>query len=396
MASPTFTTTVAALTDALKTVAPVIPKRPHVPALTGALLETDGPDLVVTANDFHTCITVRVPDAVVAPGRMLVPHAEVTKILKALVKGMPKQEREALRVTLRGHDADGTVTVQVGESTIPVRPLSMSEFPERPDIPRAGLVLPRAAFARAARRVLRVCGRDLTLPMTSGVKIVPDHNGLTLTATDRYRAGLAPVEARSALAGFPPEGTQVQGRELEAVLPVLTGDTVALGTGPDPRGDVVALSSHHVSVLLRVHEGELLDCRGVLPERTASTVTVDRAELRAQVDRSAGVLAAKGMRGGLITLVVFSQGLGVAPRIRTGREHMRMPVLVARVDGVSGDGELHFSSECLMDALESFDTDTITVHFQGLGRPAVVSAHPDGLSDAHAFKHLVMPTKCTE
>src|SRR5699024_11274622 len=73
-ASPVFTAQFAELTDALKTVAPVIPKRPGVRAIAGVLVESDGADMIVTGNNFHESIVVRVPDAVATPGRVLVPY----------------------------------------------------------------------------------------------------------------------------------------------------------------------------------------------------------------------------------------------------------------------------------------------------------------------------------
>src|SRR5699024_6511699 len=89
-ATPVFTVQFAELTDALKTVAPAVAKRPRVAAVSGVLLESDGRDMIVTSNNFHESIVARVPDAVGAPGRMLVPHLEVTRTLKALVRGMSK------------------------------------------------------------------------------------------------------------------------------------------------------------------------------------------------------------------------------------------------------------------------------------------------------------------
>src|SRR5699024_6103691 len=141
-------------------------------------------------------------------------------------------------------------------------------------------------FISEARRVLRACGRDETLPMTYGVKIDPaPDGGVSLAATDRYRIAVGHVSARSEPGEPPAEGTLVGGPVLGQMLPVLTGDTVSLGMSPDIFGDVVALSTDRVTVIMRVHEEAFPDCRSVLPEQAATTLQVDRAELRTHIDR---------------------------------------------------------------------------------------------------------------
>ena len=390
-ATPVFTVQFAELTDALKTVAPAVAKRPRVAAVSGVLLESDGRDMIVTSNNFHESIVARVPDAVGVPGRLLVPHLEVTRTLKALVRGMSKPNAESTPVTIRAHGTDEPVTVHVGESAIPVDTLSLAQFPERPDVPATGVTLPGGEFTSEARRVLRACGRDDTLPMTYGVKIAPaPDGGVTLAATDRYRIAVGHVSALTS--GESPTETLVGGPMLERVLPVLTGDAVRLGTGPDPLGDVVTLSTDRVAVILRVHEGTSLDHRAYLPDQTATTVQVDRRELRTQIERSAGVLAAKENPRGLVTVTVTPDGLTTAPHVTNGHGHLRMPALRAHTAGERSI-RVHISSVYLREAVDSFDTSTLTLHLQSWDRPVLVTAYPDGPTDPFAFKHLLMPVR---
>lgn len=392
--TPVFTAQFTELADALKTVAPVIPKRPGARAIAGVLLESDGTDLVVTGNNFHESIVVRVPDAVASPGCALVPHVEVTKVLKALVKGARKQDAARTPVTLRAHGHDDPVTVEVGENSIPVESLPLAEYPERPDVPATWVRLPGGEFIRGARRVLRACGRDDTLPMTCGVKIDPaPDGGIDMLATDRYCLAIGHVGAFSTPGDPPVEGTLVSGLVLEKVLPVLTGETVTAGVGPDIFGDVVALSTDRVTVLLRVHDAKFPDCRSVMPEQTATTLQVDRAQLRMQIERSTGVLAAKQEAARCLTLTLGPDALTVAPRLTQGTEHLRTPPLAAHVSGETSM-RVRIPSAYLADAVDSFDTDTLTLHIQtAWGRPIVATAHPDGLTDPFAFKHLLMPVR---
>lgn len=61
---------------------------------------------------------------------------------------------------------------------------------------------------------------------------------------------------------------------------------------------------------------------------------------------------------------------------------------------VTGEGfRCAFNPYFLADALDTFATETVTVHFTKAARPVVLTAAGGDLDDHTTFKHLIMPIR---
>lgn len=389
-----FTTTRAEFVDALATVSASIVPRSAVPFLTGVLLESHGTDLVLTTSDYDASITVRIPDAVRVPGRLLVSHAELTKLLSAMVKGVRKRDADRASVTVRAQDND-CATVELAGSTIPMELWPIEDYPELPAKPGTVAYAEAEQFATETRRVLRAVGKDDTLPLLTGMKIDISDHGLTLVATDRYRLAVGYVHAGIVTDTVPENGVLIDGALLGKVLPKLRGDDIRLGYGTSPFGDLVSLESGHVTVVARLHnDGEFVRYADHLPNDSEGTVVVDRSELLTQTQRSAAVLAAKMSKHQYtpVSVTVSAGAVRVAPSLDEGAKHVRTPALSARTSGIR-DITLGLNHQFLTDALESFTGDTVTLHLRAPTKPVLLTDTPDGLRDATAFRHMLMPVR---
>lgn len=123
-----FTTTRAELAEALATVGVAIATRPAIRCMGGVLLESRGTDLWVGGYDYDTAVTVRLADAVRVPGRMLLAHGELSKLLTALTKGLGKREANRLPVTVRAEDHQ-CATVELADSAVPMELLPIEDYP---------------------------------------------------------------------------------------------------------------------------------------------------------------------------------------------------------------------------------------------------------------------------
>ena len=87
-----FTVDFRALVDALKTVA--LPTLGHkslpVFSRVSAVVRLD--EVVLTAYDLDVAVTVTLPARQTAPGRMLLEHSSVSKILAAAIKGCSRSD----------------------------------------------------------------------------------------------------------------------------------------------------------------------------------------------------------------------------------------------------------------------------------------------------------------
>lgn len=392
-ASGAFTTTRTELVDALATVSAAIAPRPSLPCMAGVLLESNGTDLWVRGYDYDTTVTVRVPDAVQTPGRVLVSHGELSRLIKALTKGLGKREADRLPVTVRNDD-NQCATVTLADSTIPMELLPVDDYPHLPDTPPVFALVDGEKFTSETKRVLRAVGDDDTLPALTGMKIDVSSHGLTLAATDRYRIAVGHVHAGLLPDAVPTGGTLIDGATLRKVLPKLVGEDIRLGYGPGDFGGLVALESGPVTVITREHsDGEFVKYRKFLPTTSEVTVVVDRAELLTQIQRSAAVLAAKGEKAQPLTFNVDADAVTVAPHLGDGAGKVRTRALPSKVTGPGAGMRIAFGHRFFADAVECFTGDTLTLHINAPTKPVLITDTPDGLHDRTQYRHLVQPVR---
>lgn len=392
-ATAAFTLTRADLVDALSTVGAAVPKRPPLPCMAGVLLESNGPDLLVSGYDYATSVTVRIPDAVENPGRMLVSHSELSKLLKALVKGLGKREADGLPVTV-WNEGDQYAAVELADSTIPMELYPVDDYPTLPAAPPEFARVDGAQFAHETRRVLRAASGDDTLPMLTGMKIDITHDGLELAATDRYRLAVGHLPGDIHADAAPEHGALIDGASLSTLLPKLRGAHVRVGYGPGESDDLVSLESGPVTIVTRLHNrGEFMNYRDYLPTDAPTTVTVDRAALLTQIQRASAVLAAKGHKAQPVALTVDTETLRVAPYLGREAGQVRTRALPATITGHGAGTVIGLRPQFFTDAVESFRGETLTLHIRAYDKPVLITDTPDGLSDHTEFRHLVMPQR---
>lgn len=103
----TFTAGYRALVDALKTLALPAAGRKPLPVFSRVLATVRPGEVELTTFDFDTAATVTLPVTGAAPGRMLLDHPSITKVLAAAVKGSPKASNGgllAVRMLAMGDD----------------------------------------------------------------------------------------------------------------------------------------------------------------------------------------------------------------------------------------------------------------------------------------------------
>ncbi|WP_263247260.1 DNA polymerase III subunit beta [Saccharopolyspora rosea] len=378
----------ATLVHALTTVGMGVTRRPVVPVLGGVLLDGHDGHLTVTTTDYETVVSVRVPEVVRSPGRLLIDYAEATKLLAALVRGTRKRDADAMPVTVRT-TVDGGAVVELGGYTMPVTTYPAEEFPTLPEIPPTMAEVDRERFATDAARVLVAVGTDDTLPMLTGVQMQTAPGALTLAGTDRYRLAVAEVPATTA--ATEDRSVSFPGRVLSAVLKHCTGDRVRLGL--DAAGDWVSLSCGALTVLTRPIEAPLPDYERLFPE-VAVTARADRASLTQAAIRATAVVEAKkhtrdGRAAAQVAVTVDPAGsISVAPVLGEYADAVTAPDHPAEVDGATDTVRVLFTASYLCDAVNSLDGDTLALHLATVTRPVVFTA-----AHAPGYRHLVMPVR---
>jgi DNA polymerase-3 subunit beta len=385
-----FTTDRATLADALTTVGFAVSKHPIVPLLGGALLQARDGYLEITATDYDTTVTVRLPGTVQTPGTLLVDHGEITKLLAALVKGTRKRDADALPVTVRTL-VDGTPVVDLAGYTMPLTSYLAVDYPTMPDAAPTIAEVDREPFTREMARVMVAVSKDEGVPMLLGVNLSITPGAVTMAATDRYRLVVAPLAAVSTTCASKPVEVLVPGQLVASMVKQFTGDRVRIGLDDVANPRIVSLTCDDITVSVRTIDAVFPPCLQLIPATTACTVRTDRAALLTATRRAAAVLDAKRQGNGQVAVTFAGTSVSVAPALDEHADVATAPEQPAIVDGIAAAQAVLFMPGYFADALNSFTGDTITLHIQSnVNRPVVFT---DALADTDAFRHLVMPVR---
>ncbi|MCK2239773.1 MULTISPECIES: DNA polymerase III subunit beta [unclassified Crossiella] len=385
-----FTTDRATLADALTTVGLGVPTRPVLPTLGGARLEASEGHLTISATDYETTVTVRIPGTVQVAGILLVDHGEISKLLGALVKGTGKREADALPATVRTLD-DGTPIVDLAGYTMPVTAYPLEDYPPIPEAVPTLAEVDRDAFARDMARVMVTAGKDDTLPVLTalGLEITP--GAVTMAATDRYRLAVAPLPAVTAVRDAQNARALVLGHVVARVVKRFTGDRVRIGLDDVTAPSMVSLTCGPVTVSVHTVDAQAPPYKQLLPDGAAGIVRTGRDALLTATRRAAAVLDAKRHKNGQVDVIMSGASVSVTPVLAENTDAVTAPTQPATIEGISDGHRLRFNPAYLLDALNTFTGDTITVHTQSTAsRPVVFTNAADGLTDPAAFLHLVM------
>lgn len=412
-----FSASLGDLTDALNATAVVVGSRPPLPVLGGTLIESDGNTVTVSAFDYETSVRVALPVAAAYPGRVLVSHAELTRMAKGAGKGDPAKVWRAhpvglatthtsgVRVARDGgteawsHDA---VTVDVAGFSLPIDGLPIGDYPALPGAAAdtlAVFTVDRDTLAAAITRLAVSAGRDDTLPMLQGVHVEIAPGTLRMATTDRFRLGVTTVPVDT------PDG---QGDHASWLLPVallvkiiklLPAGPVTVSLPPPldtiGRGKAahwVTIAGGPVTATVRLSDSEFPRYRQLLPSPVI-VADVDRAELLRTLVKAEALTD----RGGTITVQVGRDALTVGPRTGTdtGRTATGRTV-PAEVTGLVGTEVLvvGFSGTRVREAVAQISGDRVALGFTTSVRPVLLASDPTTLVDSDAaYRHLIMPTR---
>src|SRR5699024_3926969 len=163
---------------------------------------------------------------------------------------------------------EGTkVQVTCGSSRFTLATMPVDEYPNLPAMPDRVGSIPVDTFARAVAQCSNAAGRDMTLPLLTGVKVELSGEKLTLMATDRYRLALREITWAPAHPSIEREAL-VRARTLTDVAKSLTSSgnvELSLSEGSEIIG-FEAGGRHTTSVLV---DGDYPPVRRLFPDQTS-------------------------------------------------------------------------------------------------------------------------------
>lgn len=359
------------LSEAAAWVSRMCPAKPSIPVLGGLMLEVDSGELRMTAYDYETAASVRIPAIGQTLGRMLVSG----RLLAAVAKTVARD----VNVTLS--DDGGTVRVLCGKSEWTLPSMPVAEYPSVPGGEEPKSEVRGEDLRRALSRVLPAVDRKGSIPTLAGIEVSAEDDRLTLTATDRFRLATAEVPWKP-VAELP--ATIVPWSLLDDAARAVTGSE-AVRLGVVDGSFAVATETHTLTG--RTIAGPFPAWQRLMPVGEAPAVAVVEAAGLAQAAEQALVVldATRSLR-----LDFGPGGVEVSAAADGQNARAEAPVVSYRGEAMS----IAVNPQYLRDALTAAGSALVEIRLGvNASRPILVlPMTPDG-GAVDPYRHLLMPVK---
>jgi len=266
-----FTVALADLQKALQKVLPAIPTKSTIPVLEHVHTTLSGSELTFTATDQEITISLSIPVAGEADGKVLIPARQFHDLIKEL-------------------GSAGTVSVKVGSNELievrtphgayEMKGLDADEFPSIPPFPEAQTaVLKQEDMQRMAAKVVFAVSTEEYRPSMTGVFFQFNGAGATAVATDGFRLSRVNVTAPES-APFP--------TDLEVIIPARAVDLLKKVDG-DVTMEVsrthARFSVGTLTITTRIIDEKYPPYQNVIPSDNDKTLTVNQREVLSAIKR---------------------------------------------------------------------------------------------------------------
>ena len=363
-----------ALADGVMWVSRSLSARPIMPVLLGVLINADKKGVHLSGYDLETSGKAEVVADVKEEGTVLVSG----KLLSDIARALPNKP---VTFSLDGN----RVSVISGSAKFALPTLSVSDYPNLPELPSETGRLSGDLFAEAVGQVAVAAGKDDSLPVLTGVYVEIEENKLILAATDRYRLAVrelnwdAPRASAAAL---------IRARTLNEAAKSLAGVksvSIALAAATATERLIGFVSEGKV-MTSRMLDGTFPPYRHLLPSERSATAVVEVAPFVDSVRRVA-LVADKTVP----LRLAFNPG-ALTLEAGVGDDAQATEELEIAFDGEALS--IAFNPTFLLDGLAAVNSAYVEIAFTGGSKPAVLSgkSSADGESD-FSYRYLLMPMR---
>lgn len=255
----------------------VVEKKTTIPILSNVLVEADGDRIIMTATDLELGIRVSCPAKVGRSGSGTIPARKLLDYVRLL----PDAD-----IQVKFAD-NHWASLVCGRSRTRIAGMSRESFPELPQMPEVLAEIPVTLLASMIARTIFAISAEESRFTLNGALLVVRPDGLTMVATDGHR--LALVE-------HPVELGLEEGTLYKALLPRKAMQEIQKLAG-EAQADIrlrFAGDDNHLFfemgdrlLLSRKLSGNFPDFERVLPKDHQHTISLNRTELRAAIERVA-------------------------------------------------------------------------------------------------------------
>lgn len=366
------------LLRSLQKISGVLSSSSTLPILEDFLFELTEEQLVITASDLETTISVSLKtDKAVDPGKVAIP----AKILLEIMKTFPE-----MPVTISVNTENMSVELFAGDGKYKLAGHHSDEFPQIPVLENTNSInLNGALLVNAFNKTLFATGNDELRPVMSGVlcEIKEDH--LTFVATDAHK--LVRYRRRDIKTGLNVSFIMPK-KPLNHLKNIMPGNE-DLEVKMEFNDTNASLIFDDIQLICRLIDGKYPNYEAVIPTLNPLKLTIDRKNLLTALRRVAifGSKSTHQIRFKISgkELVLTAEDIDFSSEAKER--------LTCSYEGE--DLEIGFNSKFMQDMLSSLDNDQIVIEMSAANRAGIIL--PDTpADDPEDILMLIMPVMLTQ
>lgn len=356
------------LSKALGLLSRVASTRTPLPILSNIKLTAHENTFELAATNLEVAITCTIAGKIEKDGVITVP----AKLLHDFVAQLPKD----LTVTLEFQETK--LLVKAGSFQSHIQAIAADDFPVIPTISSGVRFTTNSQTIKLSlEKTMLASSNDETRPVLGGVYFQTVDKKLHIAATDGYRLA-------ESLIG------ELEDGEVSAIVPQATlQDTLKIIQESDEDETTLhfgdgqfSVSTKEVQLVSRLIDGKYPEYRQLIPNQSDIQFEVQKSEFLTAV-KLAGLFARES--GGSITIAADEEEKKVTVQSVASQVGDNSSAITGTI---SGSGSVVLNVRYLTDALNCFDSETITFRFSGSISPCVLTS-----STQEGYQHIVMPLK---
>lgn len=349
---------------------------PQLQILSNIKLEAKKGQLILSATNLETGISLKLGAKVEKQGSLTVP----AKVTQEFISFLPKD-----KVVLETKDSSLKVSCRSYQATI--NGISAVEFPQIPTLKEKSgvLVLKKENFLEAISQVAFAAAIDETRPVLTAVLIRKTKKDFLMVATDGYRLSLKKTNFLLSGSKDKFEEVLISGRILTEIARLFEETEGEVFFSPTGEANQVIFKGENWEVVTRLIEGEFPPFEKIIPSDQETEIKLETEELL-QAVRTTAIFARDSSN--IIRWQIKKPGILLvsanAPQVGEN-----LITLEGKLEGKPG--KIAFNSRFLLDLLNTIKEEEIVFGMTGSTNPGVFILPKD-----KTFKHVIMPVRVQE
>ncbi|MCZ6691933.1 MAG: DNA polymerase III subunit beta [Planctomycetota bacterium] len=362
-----------ALSQALKSVGRVIPKRAARPILQNVLVLAKGA-IELAGTDMEVGMRVKLEGETVGTGEILIPAVRLSTILRGINGQMVTFQAEGDKAEVSWPKRRFTL---VGEDA--------ADFPVIPQYPAGkGLQIDAGTFLEMFKRVSFATADEESRYAIHGLLISVKGGKVTFVATDGKRLAVqtGTIQGRGTFEALIPARVMA---DISAAIPKRGKDLGSVHILPKARR--VLFQYGDATFVAAKIDGTFPNWEEVIPSKSKYRISVDSAELTAAI-KDAGILASEGSHS--VSLKFEDQTLAISAKVsNVGDCQAEVPIEMDDPSVLINPIDVHFNPKYLLDYLKASDAHVVTFWITD---PRSAVKLTDGTDGAHVLMPITLET----